>query len=264
MIRDISIDLLRLALWLAILALCFVPLERRFGLHGSRLLRREFAVDLGHYFVNGVLPALVLAAPLSAIAMAAAQIMPPGLRLAVQELPQAARLMLAFVIGELGFYWGHRWSHEWPWLWRFHAVHHSAEHMDFLVNSRGHPLDMVFTRLVGLSPLYILGFADPSLQGSATPVAVVLVGTVWGFFIHANVKWRLGPLELLLSSPAFHHWHHSRVDHVNHNYASTLPFLDRIFGTHHLPQQWPEAYGVQAPMPTTLVGQWLSPWRRRL
>jgi sterol desaturase/sphingolipid hydroxylase (fatty acid hydroxylase superfamily) len=221
-------------------------------------------VDFGHYFVNGLLPALVLALPLSALALTAGHLVPAGLRSTVQELPQSARLILAFAIGEVGFYWGHRWSHEWPWLWRFHAVHHSAEHMDFLVNSRAHPFDMVFTRLVGLSPLYILGFADPSLQGSATPVAVVLVGTVWGFFIHANLRWRFGPLEWLVSTPAFHHWHHSRVDHVNHNYSSTLPFLDRLFSTHHLPDRWPEAYGVQTPMPDTLLGQWLSPWRSRL
>jgi len=260
-LRDLGIDFLRLVLWWTILAALFVPLERAFALHREKVLRREFAVDLGHYFVNGLLPALLLAIPLSLIGAAAAQIMPSALRSALQELPLWARLVLAFAIGELGFYWGHRWSHEWPWLWRFHAVHHSAEHIDFMVNSRAHPFDMVFTRLVGLTPLYLLGFADPSLRGSATPAAIVLIGTVWGFFIHANLRWRLGPLEQLVSTPAFHHWHHSRADHVNRNYASTLPILDRLFGTHYLPARWPADYGLERPMPKTLLGQWLSPWR---
>jgi hypothetical protein len=27
------------------------------------------------------------------------------------------------------------------------------------------------------------------------PFLVALIGTVWGFFIHANLRWRFGPLE---------------------------------------------------------------------
>jgi sterol desaturase/sphingolipid hydroxylase (fatty acid hydroxylase superfamily) len=34
-----------------------------------------------------------------------------------------------------------------PLLCWFHAVHHSAEEIDFLVNSRADPPDMMFTRL---------------------------------------------------------------------------------------------------------------------
>ena len=55
---------------------------------------------------------------------------------------------------------------------------------------------------------------------------MIALGIVWGFFIHANLRWRLGPLEWLVATPAFHHWHHSRNDHINRNYASTLPLLD--------------------------------------
>ena len=56
----------------------------------------------------------------------------------------AARLLAAFAVSEIGGYWGHRLSHEIPLLWRFHSLHHAPEHIDWLINTRAHPLDQVF------------------------------------------------------------------------------------------------------------------------
>ena len=78
--------------------------------------------------------------------------------------------------------------------------------------------------------------------------------------IHANVRWRLGPLEEVISSPAFHHWHHTLEDHKDHNYSSMLPVMDRVFGTFYLPKAWPADYGTSTPMPHTLAGQILDPF----
>ena len=84
-----------------------------------------------------------------------------------------------------------------PLLWRFHAIHHSAEHLDWLVNTRAHPFDMVFTRLSGLAPVYLLGLAHTTGPHIDPAVAIVTIfGTLWTFFIHANIRVRLGPLEL--------------------------------------------------------------------
>ena len=47
----------------------------------------------------------------------------------------------------------------------------------------------------------------------------------------------------------------------NCNYASMLPWLDRIFGTHHLPREWPARYGIPEPMADTIVGQLVQPLR---
>ena len=58
---------------------------------------------------------------------------------------------------------------------------------------------------------------------------------------------------------AVHHWHHSRTDHIDHNYAATFPWIDQMSGTLYLPGHFPSDYGIQTPMPTTLVGQLLSP-----
>ncbi|MDQ4627765.1 sterol desaturase family protein [Janthinobacterium lividum] len=258
----IAIDVLRLVLWLVLLAVIFVPLERFFGERHAGRARTELFSDLGFYFISSLLPAALLAAPLALIAVAGQRLLPDAIPAALSALPLWGKILLGLLIGEVGTYWGHRLSHEIPWLWRYHAVHHSTEQLYFLANTRTHPVDMVVTRLFGLTPLYLLGLAGPSAAGSAAPVLLLLIGTVWGFFIHANLRWRFGPLEWLVATPAFHHWHHSKFENINRNYASTLPVLDRLFGTYHLPRAWPAACGIEAAMPQTLAGQLAAPFRR--
>ena len=75
-----------------------------------------------------------------------------------------------------------------------------------------------------------------------------------------TVRWRLGPLEWLLATPAFHHWHHTNgTENRDRNYAAMLPVLDRTFGTLHLPRHWPEVYGVDTAVGGTLVQQIVGP-----
>jgi sterol desaturase/sphingolipid hydroxylase (fatty acid hydroxylase superfamily) len=258
-LNEFAVTVLRLFIWLVLLMALFIPLERWFGASHAPRPRAERLRDLGYYVISSLVPILLLSAPTALLAVAAEHLTPSALITAVQALPMAARIVLVFLVGEIGFYWGHRLSHQLSWLWRFHALHHSTEHMNFLANTRTHPIDMIVTRLFGLVPLYLLGLAGPSMAGTGAPALLLVVGTVWGFFIHANVRWRLGPLEWLVATPAFHHWHHSRNDHINRNYASTLPFLDRLFGSHYLPRHWPAKYGTDTPQSDTLRGQLLEP-----
>ncbi|PMQ10859.1 sterol desaturase family protein [Janthinobacterium sp. AD80] len=256
----LAVDVLRLSLWLVLLAIIFVPLERYFGERHAGRSRTELASDLGFYFISSLLPAVLLAAPLALVAIAGQRLLPDALPAAMTALPLWAKLLLGLLIGEVGTYWGHRLSHEVPWLWRYHAVHHSTEQLYFLANTRTHPVDMVVTRLFGLTPLYLLGLAGPNAAGSAAPVLLLLIGTVWGFFIHANLRWRFGPLEWLVATPAFHHWHHSKFEHINRNYASTLPVLDRLFGTYHLPPEWPASCGMPAHTTTVKIFPAATSW----
>lgn len=261
-------EILRLSIWLVVLAAIFTPLERLFALHPKKIFRKAIVTDLGYYFLSSLVPSVLLSFPLASVAWAVHRFIPSGFTSAIAAWPMGLRIVASLIVGEIGFYWGHRWTHEIPLLWRFHAIHHSAEHVDFLVSTRAHPVDMVFTRLCELIPLYVLGLASPiGRSGSLIPIIVILIGTVWGFFIHSNVRWRFGPLEWIISTPAFHHWHHTNDGpaYINKNYAPLWPFVDKLFGTLYLPKdKQPARYGIDQPMSPTLSGQLIEPlliWR---
>jgi sterol desaturase/sphingolipid hydroxylase (fatty acid hydroxylase superfamily) len=254
---------LRLSAWLALLVVIFVPLERLFAAHPQKILRKGIGTDLGYFFITSLLPAAVLSGPMAFVALMIHRVIPSNILAVTENWPIWLKTIAALVAAEIGYYWGHRLSHEIPFLWRFHSIHHSAQEVDFLVNTRAHPIDLVFGRFCALLPIYILGLGSPkSASGSLVPVIATLITTTWGFFIHANLRFRFGPLEWLISTPAFHHWHHTLSGPINRNYASTLPWLDRIFGTHHLPKEWPTAYGTVDKLPDSLTDQLFYPLQR--
>ena len=258
-----ALQLFRLFVWLVLLTVIFAPLERLFALHPQKLFRKAILTDLGYYFLSSLMPSVLLGVPLAFVAWGVHHFVPSAVTMTVGGLPAWLRIAAALMVGDIGFYWGHRWSHEIPLLWRFHAIHHSAEHVDYLVNTRAHPVDMVFTRLCGLIPLYILGLAAP-MRGSASviPVLVLIVGSAWGFFVHANVRWRFGLLEWFISTPAFHHWHHTNDGpaFINKNYAPMMPWVDRIFGTLYLPKTQPARYGIDQHLASGFFGEVIAPF----
>ena len=246
---------------LLVVTAIFAPLEHFFAIRKAPFFYRGWTVNLGWYFVNAFVLAFLLAPPLTIAARGIHAILPHAMTSFGEHLPQGLRMIAAMFVGEVGFYWGHRLSHEIPFLWRFHAVHHSATHVGYLVNTRAHPVDLVFTRLCGVSLLVATGLANAAGGKPDLTIALVLfIGSIWSYFIHANVKVRLGFFEEALACPFFHHWHHTKVDHRDRNYAAMLPVMDRIFGTHYAPKEWPAEYGIEAPMEENLQAQLLGPF----
>ncbi len=261
-LQTFAADVIRLCAWLVILAAIFIPAERFWPPDPRPVGRKSLASDLVYYFLSGFLPKMLLAVPIATVAAVIHLVIPGGFYARAALLPVWFRIAAGMVVGEIGTYWGHRWSHEIPFLWRFHSLHHSAEEVDWLVNTRAHPLDMFFTRFCGLVPMYVLGLAQPmGNRLDLVPVLVTLVGTMWGFFIHANVSWRFGPLEWLVATPAFHHWHHTNEapETLDKNYAALLPWVDKLFGTFHLPDRLPRKYGTDTPVPAGVVDQIFEP-----
>ncbi len=263
LIAPLALNVIRLCVWLVLVMLIFIPLERFFALHRQKVFREAFGVDLAYYFLSSLVPKFLLILPLSCLAWVTHRWMPAAYYNWSASLPLALRFAASMVVGEVGAYWGHRWSHEIPVLWRFHAIHHSPEEVDWLVHTRAHPVDMFFTRVCGFVPLYLLGLAQPmGDRADLMPYVVTVVATIWGFFIHSNLKWRFGWLEWLISTPAFHHWHHTNdgPEFINRNYATVLPWMDRLFGTFYLPMhEWPRKYGTDDPVAPGMAAQLVGP-----
>jgi len=75
----VAVDFLRLSIWLLLLMLVFVPLERLFSVHPRKIFRRAFAVDLAYYFLNSLLPKILLVIPMALVAWALHRVIPAWL-----------------------------------------------------------------------------------------------------------------------------------------------------------------------------------------
>ncbi len=229
-------------LGLLVLAALFAPLERWRPIHPRKLLRPGWQTDVAHFFLTHTLSQLSLVVAVGLV-LYVVDPLRPGL---VEHQPHWLQLPEAVLLLELVGYWCHRAFHEVPWLWRIHAVHHSSEHLDWLAALRVHPLDQTLTRATQFTVLSALGFPFQLTAG-----ATLLLG-LWAVFLHANVRARFGPLERLVATPAFHHWHHAHGRRGN--YAGLLPWVDALFGTAIVEAGWPERHGADDPPRPTWWG----------
>ena len=152
------------------------------------------------------------------------------------------QLALYLLVSDFLLYWSHRVFHG-ARLWRYHAIHHSAEDVDWTTAYRFHPINSCLgPYLVDVILLYL---------GVAPAVLLYLVPfqTLSAMFVHANLNWTLGPLRYMVASPVFHRWHHTTPEEGgNSNFAPLFAFWDVLFGTFYMPpRSLPAHYGVDDP-----------------
>jgi sterol desaturase/sphingolipid hydroxylase (fatty acid hydroxylase superfamily) len=174
----------------------------------------------------------------------------------ITQIPLWIQGLMLIVIGDFFGYWTHRLNHT-THLWKFHAVHHSAETIDWLTANRIHPVNDIFSKGIKAIPVMLLGFS---------PIAVELYTpalTAYIAFTHANVACNYGPFRYVISSPAFHRWHHEMDKSAwGKNYAGLFPIFDLIFGTFHLPKKEPQEFGLYGEsMKNNFIDQMLYPFR---
>lgn len=237
----------------AFLILVFLPMEKVFpAKRGQQFFRKHWVLDLcfflGQYLLWG---GLVIWA-LSYFSEWLDDIVPASFRKTVAGQPWWLQAIEVVVLSDFLIYWGHRLQHNVGFLWRFHKVHHSAEHLDWLAAHREHPLDSIYTIGIINLPAFILGFPLELLAG------FIAFRGIWAIYIHSNVRLPLKFLRVLIGAPELHHWHHDRDRHAG-NYANISPLMDIIFGTYTCPGHEPEHFGIKEPVPKNYVGQLLEP-----
>jgi len=242
---------------LVVLAILFSLLERfAFALPRKSLFRRERAVDLLWWFFTPIVSRTA-----SSIAVFVAIALVAGMGRSPQwfeSQPKLLQIVELLVVADFLGYFAHRLFHG-RRLWRFHAIHHSAEDLDWLSATRVHPINEVGNRVLQVVPLYLLGFRGQALA------ALVPILTFWALMVHANLRWDFGPLRYVIASPTFHRWHHtSQEEGLDRNFAGLFPWIDALFGTLYMPRdRQPERFGITGErVPNGLLGQLAYPFKK--
>ncbi|MGI9607731.1 MAG: sterol desaturase family protein [Acidimicrobiales bacterium] len=237
-----------------------VPFEKLYPRQKGQKLRRPLlTTDIGFALAGPFLNIFAIAAVVLIGGLSLAWLPGLAIRPLVSQIPTAAMPFVGFFLFDFASYWTHRFAHEVPFMWRFHSVHHSPEHMDWVSGFRVHPFDGV---LIAPGFFFLIGAGfDAEVAGIFAILQIIL-----GIFFHANVRVRWRILDRVACNPEFHHWHHSSEDDaVGHNYGAGLPWWDLMFGTFFMPKKAagrrPKRYGVSEPLPRHMIGKLTYPCR---
>ena len=128
-----------------VLFILVVPMEKIFPRHkGQNIRRPKWKLDLAYAlsapFLNVFGVFFFIIVGLFSFTWALGLIV--GYFGLVDMIPPSIQPLVAFLLFDFVGYWAHRWYHEVPELWKFHAIHHSPEHMDWISGFRIHPMDL--------------------------------------------------------------------------------------------------------------------------
>jgi sterol desaturase/sphingolipid hydroxylase (fatty acid hydroxylase superfamily) len=147
----------------------------------------------------------------------------PALRMP-GEISFWAQVPAIYVVMTFVMYWMHRFMHS-PLMWPLHALHHAAEEMTALTDTRQHPLDDFIQTAPIMLAIAVLGFHPDAV------FLAILFSRTQAAICHSQVPFPLWLERWLLCGPALHRIHHSVApEHHSRNF-SALVLWDRLFGT---------------------------------
>lgn len=123
----------------------------------------------------------------------------------------------------------HYVEHHVKWMWKFHAVHHTDQHVDTTSGNRHHPGESVFRLAFTILAVFVVG----------APIWLVFlyqtISVIMTQFNHSNVSipgWLDKSLGWLLVTPDIHRVHHHyRMPYSDSNFGNIFSIWDRIFRT---------------------------------
>ncbi|PJZ70241.1 hypothetical protein CH373_12515 [Leptospira perolatii] len=242
-----------IGIYFSLLGIGLAPLEQRFAAHNQPFFRKEWVTDFFFFLGGNLLWTKATLVVLSFIHEFVYYNIPKYISEFARSFPLVVQIFVVIFLSDLFIYWAHRLSHKYDILWRFHKIHHTAEHLDWLAAFREHPLDNIYTRVIVNIPALVLGFPLEAIG------SFVIFRGVWGNFIHSNTDFGLGPLKYILGTPRLHHWHHDLDKNSSCNFANLMPMMDVLFGTFYDPGKMPEKYGIDDPIPRNYFSQIFFP-----
>jgi len=242
---------------LIVYSLIFIPLEKLFGRLKQSVFRDGWQLDATYFFISTMLVQITTYLTLKPAFVLFSWAQFPAVQEAVRSQPMVLQFLEIMLLADLVQYWVHRLFHQIPWLWKFHAVHHSAEVMDWMAGNRLHLVDLALTRSLIYIPSFILGFDEFPMY------AYIVFVSLHSVFIHANLGFQFGWWRYIFATPQFHHWHHgAEAEAIDKNFAVHFPILDMMFGTFFMPgKRWPASYGVHnEAVPRSFLKQFVYPF----
>lgn len=188
---------------LVFLGFIFIPLERLFPHRPEQtVFRTEWREDLFYYLVSSMLVQVLTFLTLAPSHAILTHTDLTDLRSLVGSQPLWLQVIEIMILTDFVQYWLHRAFHRVPALWKFHAVHHSAQEMDWIAGARMHFLEVIVLRAVTATPMFVVGFSEAALQ------TYILIVYVYSSILHSNLRIEPKWLTKVLATPRFHHWHH--------------------------------------------------------
>ena len=171
------------------------------------------------------------------------------------------RVVAAVLLLDCWTYFWHRLNHAVPLFWQFHRTHHSEMKMDVTSASRFHIGEIIFSSLLRLPLIILLGVRLKELVIYETLMFAVVQ------FHHANInipRFLENILRWIIVTPNLHRVHHSRwMPETNSNFSSFLSIWDTLFDTRRWRDNAREIHfgleGFDHPQHHTLTGLLQTP-----
>ena len=244
-----------------LMALIYVPIERlwpQYPIQGT--FRDQWTLDVV-YFMSTHLPIQILS--FLVLLPATQAVKYPG-RAEYRPCHRPHALAAAVLFGDRrrrcrgmdSIHWA---LHRVPFLWRFHSIHHSSKALDWIAGSRSH----------------FCGRHPGAGIHPGSPDAGLFAKHHLGVSDFRDPSRHVDPLQfspqcqmaraISSSCRRYHHWHHSsQKEAIDKNFAIHFPWIDRLFGTHYYPEEWPARYGLDAEeIPKGFIRQTYEPFIKK-